>query len=148
MKHHSETFSKILEEHGIKPTANRILVLRMLGEIDRPMSLSELEYKALTIDKSGIFRTLSLFKENGLVHVIDDGEGMRYELCRSHHTAHDDDTHVHFHCEKCHKTFCLEEIPIPEVVLPEGYRPMTANFIVKGICPQCVIHSQSNGSPS
>ena len=52
--------------HGIKPTANRIVVLRCLASAERPMSLSELEYKILSIDKSGIFRALALFKENRL----------------------------------------------------------------------------------
>ena len=45
------------------------------------MSLSELEYKILSIDKSGIFRALTLFREHHLVHVIEDGgDGVRYEL--------------------------------------------------------------------
>ena len=71
----------LLEEHDVKPTANRLIVLRTLDAAWRPMSLSELEYKILTIDKSGIFRTLSLFREQHLVHVIEDGgDGVRYEL--------------------------------------------------------------------
>ena len=41
----------MLEEHHIKPTANRLIVLRTLDGAGRPMSLSELEYKILTIDK-------------------------------------------------------------------------------------------------
>ena len=90
----------LLEEHDVKPTANRLIVLRTLDGAGRPMSLSELEYKILTIDKSGIFRTLSLFREQHLVHVIEDGgDGVRYELCHSHHDGIDDDLHVHFYCE-------------------------------------------------
>lgn len=135
--HNTERFSDSLMKHQVRPTANRIILLQALEEIDRAMTLSELENKVVTIDKSGIFRTLSLFKEHGLVHVIDDGEGTKYELCRSHHKAHDDDTHVHFHCERCHVTFCLEDVPIPKVDLPDGYVTMTANYIIKGICPNC-----------
>ncbi len=133
----SDFFSALLQERGVKPTANRIVVVKALSGIDRPMSLSELEEKIITIDKSGIFRALSLFRECGLVHVIDDGEGTKYELCRSRQHSHDDDTHVHFHCEKCLTTYCLEEISIPSVVLPEGYVSQTANYIVKGLCPRC-----------
>lgn len=132
-----DQYASLLEHHGVKPTANRIVIAKTLAAIDRPMSLSELEYKILTIDKSGIFRTLTLFRECGLVHAIDDGEGTKYELCRSHHDTHDDDTHVHFHCERCHTTFCLDDIPIPEVCLPEGYLPQTTNYIIKGLCPEC-----------
>ena len=102
------------------------------------MSLSELENKIMTIDKSGVFRTLSLFKEHHLVHVIEDGgDGVRYELCHSSHDGLDDDLHVHFFCEQCQRTFCLDEIPVPAIPLPIGFEMTSVNYIVKGICPQC-----------
>lgn len=130
--------TELLNRHHIKPTANRIVVVKALASAGRPMSLSELEYEILTIDKSGIFRSLTLFRDHHLVHVIEDGgDGVRYELCLSHHDDEDDDMHVHFYCERCHKTFCMEDLPIPAVPLPEGYEMTTANFVVKGICPQC-----------
>lgn len=128
---------KLLKEHGIKITANRLLVAEALGEGERPLSLMELEDRIGTIDKSGIFRCLNLFKESHLVHSIEDVEGTRYELCLSHDADHDEDTHVHFYCEKCHRTFCLDEIHIPAVVLPKGYDAHTANYLIKGVCPLC-----------
>ncbi len=131
-------YTTLLETHDIKPTANRLIVLRALDGAGRPMSLSELEYKILTIDKSGIFRTLSLFREQHLVHVIEDGsDGVRYELCHSHNHEVDDDLHVHFYCEKCQRTYCMEHIPIPNIQLPEGFVMSSVNYMVKGICPQC-----------
>ena len=138
----SEECEKLLASHDIKPTANRIVVARTLAAAERPMSLSELEYKILSIDKSGIFRTLSLFRENHLVHVLEDGgDGVRYELCRSHNGHHeDDDQHVHFYCERCHRTFCLSDTPIPTVTLPNGYEPLSINYMVKGLCPECSQH--------
>ncbi len=130
--------SDLLTEHGVKPTANRIVIVRALENSGRPLSMSELEERILTIDKSGIFRTLTLFREHHLVHVIEDeGDGVRYELCHSHNTEDDEDMHVHFFCERCHKTFCLEDTPLPYVSLPEGYEPLSANYIIKGICPRC-----------
>ena len=44
-----------LERKGVKPTANRILVLKTLKESDRPMCLSDLENELITMDKSSIF---------------------------------------------------------------------------------------------
>ena len=128
---------KLLSEHGIKATANRILVAVALSEAGRPLSLMELEDRIVSIDKSGIFRCLSTFKEHHLVHSIEDVEGTRYELCLSHDSDHDEDTHVHFYCERCHRTFCLDDIHIPPVVLPKGYDSRTSNYLVKGICPEC-----------
>ena len=81
----SEESIKRLERHGIKPTSNRIVVVRALETAGRPLSLLELETKIQTIDKSGVFRALTLFREHHLVHVIEDGgDGVRYELCHSH----------------------------------------------------------------
>jgi len=130
--------TQLLEEHGIKPTANRIVVLKELVKALRPVSLSELEYKILSIDKSNIFRALTLFKEHRLVHVIEGGsEGVRYELCHSHNHDHDEDLHPHFYCEKCQRTTCLDYAEIPEVRLPKGYEKKSANLMIKGICPDC-----------
>lgn len=129
---------ELLLQHGVKPTANRIVVLKALAATERPLSLTELEYKILTIDKSGVFRALTLFKEHHVVHVIEDGgDGVRYELCHSHDGHKDEDLHVHFYCERCRRTFCLEDIAVPEVDLPEGFEMTSVNFMVKGICPEC-----------
>ena len=131
-------YTALLEAHDIKPTANRLIVLRTLDGAGRPMSLTELENKIQTIDKSGIFRTLSLFREQHLVHVIEDGgDGVRYELCHSHDNDVDDDLHVHFYCEQCHQTYCLDHIPVPGIDLPEGFIMSSVNYMVKGICPHC-----------
>ena len=129
----------LLSSHDIKPTANRIVVAKTLAAAERPMSLTELEYKILSIDKSGVFRALTLFREHHLVHVIEDGgDGVRYELCHSHDGHNeDDDQHVHFYCERCHRTFCLPDTPIPTVKLPAGYRLSSINYMAKGLCPDC-----------
>ena len=73
---------ELMEHHGVKPTANRIVIARALAAAGRPMSMTELETVVETIDKSNIFRTLQAFREAHLVHVLDDsGDGVRYELC-------------------------------------------------------------------
>ncbi len=127
-----------MQEHGVKVTANRILVARALEEAGRPLSLMELETVLETLDKSSVFRALSAFKEAHLVHVLEDaGEGVRYELCHSHDTRRDDDLHVHFYCTACHRTFCLEDTPVPAVAVPAGYRPESSSYLVRGICPSC-----------
>ena len=66
-----ERCTDLLTEHGIKPTANRLMVARELAAAGRPLSLTELERQLQTIDKSGIFRALTLFREHHLLHVIE-----------------------------------------------------------------------------
>lgn len=134
----SEECVQLLEEHGIKATANRIVVARQIALSAHPVSLSELESKILSIDKSNIFRVLTLFREHHLVHTIDDGEGgaLRYELCHSHGDV-DDDLHVHFFCENCQRTFCLDGVSVPHVMVPPGFFALSESHNVKGICPEC-----------
>ena len=130
------TCVRLLEEHDIKPTANRIVVAKALASSMNPQSLSELERKIVTIDKSNVFRALTLFKEHHLVHAIEgSSDGTKYELCHSH--EHDDDQHPHFFCEVCQQTYCLDGMEMPALELPEGFETHTANYIIKGVCPHC-----------
>ena len=130
---------ELLEHHGVKPTANRLLIARALQEAERPLSMMELEARLETIDKSNVFRALSAFREAHLVHVLEDsGDGVRYELCHSHNEEHDDDVHVHFYCTRCHKTYCLEDTPVPPVTVPDGFSPESVSYLVKGLCPECL----------
>lgn len=130
----------LLSRHGIKPTANRVLVARELDKERRPLSLMELEHRILTIDKSNIYRALVLFRERGMVHVVEGNEGVvSYELCRADHMVGEDDMHPHFYCERCHELTCLEGMPIPDIPLPEGYRKTAVNYTVKGVCAKCAL---------
>ena len=132
------TCVRLLEEHDIKPTANRIVVAKALASSMNPQSLSELERKIVTIDKSNVFRALTLFKEHHLVHAIEgSSDGTKYELCHSHSHEHDDDQHPHFFCEVCQQTYCLDGMEMPALELPEGFETHTANYIIKGVCPHC-----------
>ena len=64
MNNHKKEYLLLLDDHGIRPTANRILVAEALDRAGRPMSLMELEDRLLTLDKSSISRCLTLFKEH------------------------------------------------------------------------------------
>ena len=56
MNNHKKEYLLLLDDHGIRPTANRILVAEALDRAGRPMSLMELEDRLLTLDKSSISR--------------------------------------------------------------------------------------------
>lgn len=140
----AEALSDELLGRSIRPTALRILILRTMKEMDCAASLSDLEERLVTVDKSTIFRTLTLFLAHHIVHAVDDGTGaMKYAVCRPGcrcgEEGEDDlgDLHTHFYCEGCHHTFCLRGLPVPVVTLPEGFRLHTANYVLKGLCPAC-----------
>ncbi len=130
----------LLTGKGIKPTANRILVLKELLRNTHPVNLADLETALDPMDKGSIFRVLQLFSEKEIVHVIEDGSrSLKYEVCHSenHHTA--SDQHPHFYCEKCGALYCLDNISLPDIKLPDDFKVKSINLMYKGICPKCEI---------
>lgn len=117
--------------------------MKALLGADGPLSLIELEDVLETLDRSSISRVLSLLNSNGIVHEMEDGRGVaKYELCRSGSHSHDkesteSDIHPHFFCEKCQRVYCFDNIPLPLVTIPEGFKIRTLNYMLKGICPSC-----------
>ena len=92
-----------------------------------------------TFDRVTIYRTLKTFLDKGILHkVLDDEGGLKYALCREScaHAEHHHD-HVHFKCETCGQTSCLENVLIPAIDLPSGYRRKETNLLIQGVCPQC-----------
>lgn len=134
----SQDIIQKLKAKGIKPTANRILVLKELAASNMPQSLGNMEKRMVSMDKSSIFRTLTLFLEHDVVHAFEDGRGiLNYELCEEEGKCDHHDGHIHFYCESCQRSFCLEDIHLPSFELPAGFFPHSVSFVIKGECPEC-----------
>ena len=134
----AQQLTERLASHQIKPTAMRLLVLRQLMEAEQTLTLRQIEEALAPADRSTIFRTLNLFVQHHVVHVVDDGSGAtRYEICHSHQAEGDDDRHPHFRCTQCGRTICLTEQRMPPITLPEGFVSHHANYIITGICAVC-----------
>lgn len=127
-----------LAEAGIRITAVRLLIWRTLREqMTDAFSLADVQDLLYTIDKSTLFRALTLFAEQGLLHSIDDGSGMqKYCVCRCGDHEHHH-SHVHMTCVRCHKTWCVEDVEIPVVPLPEDFQVLEREYVVKGVCRKC-----------
>ncbi|MCD7709840.1 MAG: transcriptional repressor [Porphyromonadaceae bacterium] len=127
----------ILLHHGIRPTAVRILMYKEMQKFRDTFSMTDLEDSLESVDKSTIFRTLTLFARYHLVHEIEDGSGSKkYCLCHSL-VCSLDELHCHFYCESCHKTFCLDHTHIPIVRYPQGFELQKIDYLLRGLCPVC-----------
>ncbi len=136
----NESIEKRLEERNIRPTAMRVLILREILSMEDHLAftLLELEDRLDTVDKSTLYRTINHFHEKLLIHSIDDGSGsIKYSLCRRGCDCSLTDSHIHFSCTHCQRTFCLEGLAIPQISLPEGFHYESANFVFKGLCKDC-----------
>ncbi len=127
-----------LGEREIKPTAMRLLILRTMSRFERAFSLLDLEIALDTVDKSTLSRTITLFLKHHLIHCIDDGSGsLKYSVCSIECNCDINDLHVHFYCTNCHKTYCLRNIHIPPVSLPQYFTLESINYVLKGLCDHC-----------
>lgn len=132
-----ETISH-MERHQVRPTAVRILIWHTIEQFDFVFSLSDLEDVLPTVDKSTLFRTLTVFCEHQMLHQIPDGSGMhKYCICSSYDDIHSSCNHVHLKCNVCNKTFCLKHEQIPLVSVPQGFEIKHITYIIEGICPHC-----------
>ena len=128
----NERLERLLINKGIRPTALRILIFRTLQEKENALSLADLEAELKTVDKSTIYRTLSVLLQHTLIHSIADG-------CTCNAAEHSgfSDLHLHFTCEHCHRTYCFRGMPVPKVNVPEGFQIHSANYMLMGLCPEC-----------
>lgn len=127
-----------LSQREIKPTAMRLLILKAMTQFERAFSLLDLETALDTVDKSTLSRTITLFLKHHLIHCIDDGSGsLKYAVCSDTCNCDIDDLHVHFYCVNCHKTFCLRNIHVPTVSLPQHFTLQSINYVMKGLCDHC-----------
>ena len=92
-------YTETLTRHGIRPTAVRLLIYKTALRFHDTFSMSELEDALESVDKSTVFRTLSLFAARHLLHEIEDGSGStKYCICRNDRPCGIDELHCHFHC--------------------------------------------------
>lgn len=131
--------SNILKSHNLRITQFRLEVLNAFNEEGKALSSNDIESKFKDFDRVTLYRTLKIFEEKGLVHKVFDGSGQtKYAICESACTEHNHiDEHVHFHCNKCLQTYCLDQVFIPKVELPSGYLVSNSNMVIQGRCQKC-----------
>ena len=132
--------SEKLHDHGLRSTRHRKALLRLL--IKRAEALEQSQISELLeeeMDRATLYRSLRQLEESGLLHKVAPEKGSpRYAYCGHACTIdqhrHD---HVHFTCNQCRRTFCMEHTGIPEVNMPTGYQVVDWQFHLSGICPDC-----------
>ncbi|WP_165021264.1 MULTISPECIES: Fur family transcriptional regulator [unclassified Dysgonomonas] len=133
-----DNYIERLQERGINITAVRLLIFKEMMNFSHAFCLADLETTLDTVDKSTLFRTITLFHEKRLIHSIDDGSGsIKYSVCSRYCDCSVEQQHTHFYCEKCKTTFCLDNASIPEVNIPQNFILHSANFVLKGLCSHC-----------
>lgn len=132
-------FEHLLKRHHLKRTEPRLRVLSLLSDKKVATSQPDLESVIADVDRVTLYRILGAFEEKGIIHKVFDLNGTaNYALCSSEceeHQHHDE--HLHFNCTVCKNVYCLDDLDLPELSLPKGFKLEGFSFSATGVCPKC-----------
>src|SRR5690606_4837973 len=130
----------LLKRFHLNVTDSRKKILQLFLNQSEALAHADIESKAgEKIDRVTVYRTLQTFVDKGLIHSIPTADNsIRYALCKDDCSeGHHHDHHVHFVCEQCEKTACLDEVSVPEINLPSGFKKEKIEVVISGICKEC-----------
>jgi Fur family transcriptional regulator, ferric uptake regulator len=130
----------ILKQNRLSITGSRQKILEVFLSKNGALSHADIEKKTgESFDRVTVYRTLQTFVESGIIHLIPTTDNsIKYALCKNDCApGHHHDNHVHFICDECSKTICLDDVTIPVVKLPKGFTPQHSEMVVTGVCGEC-----------
>ena len=136
----TKQIQQLLKRNLLSVTDSRSKILELFLQQNGALAHADIEKKSgASFDRVTVYRTLQTFVEKGIIHTIPTADNsILYALCKDACTeGHHHDHHVHFVCQQCSNTICLEDITVPEVKLPGGYSATQVEVVVNGICKDC-----------
>jgi Fur family transcriptional regulator, ferric uptake regulator len=132
--------ASLLKRSDLSVTESRRKILHLFLEQAGALAHGDIERKAgEKFDRVTVYRTLQAFVEKGIIHTIPTADNsIRYALCKDECTGgHHHDHHIHFMCDNCGNTYCLDDVVTPEIKLPKGYTASHVEVVVEGVCKNC-----------
>src|SRR5215213_10273825 len=136
----SEIVDVILRKNQLSVTGSRKKILELFLSTRGALAHADIERRAgEKFDRVTVYRTLQTFVDKGIIHSIPTVDNsIRYALCKENcKGGHHHDNHVHFICNHCEQTVCLNEVSVPEVNLPKEFAAMQSQMVVTGLCREC-----------
>jgi Fur family transcriptional regulator, ferric uptake regulator len=137
---HQVFIDDILKRNQLSVTGSRKKILELFLQSNGALAHSDIEKKTgEKFDRVTVYRTLQSFLDKGIIHTIPTSDNsIRYALCKDDcSSGHHHDNHVHFVCNKCSTTTCLDHVTIPSVKLPTGFKATEFQMVVNGTCKSC-----------
>lgn len=131
---------ELLSQHGINKTKSKISILLELSRSLEPLSAQQIHERLESCDPSTVFRTLSQFKDRGLVREVNLEEGfIRFELIID---AQKVDLHHHHYvrCRNCGKISQIEDCDLSvfeKAIKNLGFTQMEHRLEFSGLCSRC-----------
>lgn len=127
---------RIFASNQLRLTGPRREVFTILKANDDPMAASDIATRCKEADRTSVYRTLELFTELGITHIVPFGWKQRYELAspfKSHHH--------HLSCIQCGKLIDIHspqlERAMAKVASDNGFSETEHTFEIRGRCSNC-----------
>ncbi len=136
-----DTLKQRIREAGLRSTAGRIAVFKLLHEIDAPITHAEASSRLSVtgLDHATVYRNLTDLTDAGLATRTDLGDHVwRFELLRGE--ANHKTKHPHFLCTDCGTVECLPEGAVTLKAPPSAPKAMRKRSVavqVSGLCDDC-----------
>ncbi len=133
---------KELKEHGVRMTAQRRLLVRIIQDSPRHLDAAELlriaKHEDSGIDRATVYRTIALLKKCGL---IDELDLMHLEGEKHYYEAKTNRDHCHIACFQCgaimeYASRSFQRLK-EEIAQQSGFRIGAVRLEVGGICGAC-----------
>ncbi|HEX8460629.1 MAG TPA: transcriptional repressor [Segetibacter sp.] len=134
------SINEVLRRNQLSVTDSRKKILELFQGHTGALAHSDIEKSTgEKFDRVTIYRTLQTFVDKGIIHTIPTADNsVLYALCKDEcSSGHHHDNHVHFVCDNCNVTYCLDSVVTPEVTLPQGFKPKQLDLLVTGVCKNC-----------
>ena len=131
---------EILQNTSIRLTPVREAILGVLLNERCPMSYREVAARLPEgQDRVTLYRALSLFLKEGIVHRVMDMKGT-WRFC-AHDPGHPGcpGNHPHFACRVCGRMECLMEHSLPHLEVGPETIVEGKHLVLYGICWECVV---------
>ena len=136
----NQTIQDLLKRNRLSVTDSRVQILELFLSQKGALAHGDIEkHTGEKFDRVTVYRTLHSFLNKGIIHTIPTTDNsILYALCKdSCEEGHHHDNHVHFICDDCGNTTCLEEVVIPAIQLPNGFKQKQVEMVVSGKCNAC-----------
>ncbi len=137
MSHHHALVAE-LRQRGIRLTPQREIILDAIRHEDEHLSADEIYRRAHrrspAINRATVYRTLELLQKLHIIHQINLGDCVRYELCQGK-------PHHHLVCKVCGHTVSLDHAllrPLERKIKQQfGFKAQMEHIVIYGQCPKC-----------
>jgi Fur family ferric uptake transcriptional regulator len=132
-------YDELLRQRGLRPTRQRVAVLRSLGSEPNDATAQQIHARLRTgserVGLATVYRTLALLSEHGVVDALMHHPGEAcYRLCGDGH-------HHHLVCDECHRVVELGDCELEDWLerraAEHGFTVAAHSVEVSGTCAEC-----------